>query len=231
MFSEFKLRKLSKFILFPQFLSYTFAPAVKKAQHNILVEKAGDLFKRYGVKSLTMDDVARELGMSKKTIYQFVENKSQLVQLSMENYLNRERTELEEILKESKNSVDEMIGMITYFINQVQDFNPSIVNDLEKYYPETWNIFNEYRFNFMLKCIGDNLKNGIRQGYYRNNLNADIISKIYIGCVDVLFNQDFFPSKKYVFADIYKEYLNYHLRGIVTPKGMKYLEQNNLFKG
>ena len=177
-----------------------------------------------------MDDVAKELGMSKKTIYQFVENKAELVKLTMQYYLGEERTQLEAILKTSKNSVDELIEMVAYFFNQVREFNPSALNDLQKYYPETWDIYNEYRFHFMLGLLTKNLENGIKQGVYRKDLNADVIARLYIGNVDVLINQDLFPSKKYVFSDTYKEYLNYHLRGIVSTKGLKYLEQHNLFK-
>lgn len=177
-----------------------------------------------------MDDVAKELGMSKKTIYQFVENKAELVKLTMEQYLAEERTQLEAILKTSKNSVDEMIQMVVYFFNQVREFNPSALNDLQKYYPETWAIYNEYRFDFMLRMLTKNMEDGIEQGLYRNDLNSNTIAKIYIGTIDVLINQQFFPIKKYVFIDTYKEYLNYHLRGIVSAKGLKYLEQHNLFK-
>ncbi len=177
-----------------------------------------------------MDDVAKELGMSKKTIYRFVQNKAELVKVTMENYLDNERKELETILSPSRNSVDEMIQMISYFFNQVRDFNPSALTDLQKYYPETWNIYQEYRFHFMLKKILENVQNGIEQGYYRTDLNADVISKIYIAGVDLLSNQEFFPVRKYTFIDIYKEYLNYHLRGIVTEKGLRYLEEHNLFK-
>ena len=177
-----------------------------------------------------MDDVAKELGMSKKTIYQFVENKAELVKLTMQYYLGEERTQLEAILKTSKNSVDELIEMVAYFFNQVREFNPSALNDLQKYYPETWGIYNEYRFHFMLGLLTKNLENGVKQGVYRNDLNADVIARLYIGNVEVLINQELFPSKKYVFSDTYKEYLNYHLRGIVSTKGLKYLEQHNLFK-
>lgn len=177
-----------------------------------------------------MDDIAKELGMSKKTIYQHVENKAELVKQTMQHYLGEERAQLEAILKTSKSSVDELIEMVAYFISQVREFNPSVLNDLQKYYPETWEIYNEYRFRFMLDMLTKNLERGVKQGLYRDDLNADVIARLYIGNVDVLINQDLFPSKKYVFSDAYKEYLNYHLRGIVSTKGLKYLEQHNLFK-
>ncbi len=203
---------------------------LKNKQLVLLLEKSADLFKKYGIRNLTMDDVAKELGMSKKTIYRFVENKAELVKLTLQNYLDAERKQLEAMLKPAENSVDEMIHMIAYFFNQVSDFNPSALTDMQKYYPETWDIYNKYRFHFMLNRIEENLKNGVKQGVYRNDLDADIISKIYIGGIDMLVNQDLFPAKRYVYIEIYKQYLNYHLRGIVSPKGLKYLEQHNLFK-
>ena len=143
-----------------------------------------------------MDDVAKELGMSKKTIYHFVENKAELVQLTMQSYLGEERKQLEEILKSSKNSIDEMIKMISNFSNQVREFNPPVLSDLQKYYPETWNTYNEYRLDFMLNRIAQNLNKSVRQGMYRNDLNTDVISRIYIAGIDILTNQDLTTPKK-----------------------------------
>ena len=195
-----------------------------------LLTKSREMFMKYGVKNMSMDEIAKELGMSKKTIYQFVENKAELVKLTLDDYLNHERILLDGILATSKNSVDQMIKMIDYFLQAMTDFNPSALHDLQKYYPESWMLYNNYRYEVMLGCIKDNLKAGIKEGYYRKELNADMISKIYVFGTETLFNQEVFPSQKYMFLDIYREYLNYHLRGIVSPKGLKYLEEHNLFK-
>jgi AcrR family transcriptional regulator len=203
---------------------------MKKQPMLLLLQKSAELFKKHGVKNLTMDDVAKELGMSKKTIYYFVENKAELVKLTMQNYLDEERQQIGNILKSSQNSVDEMIQIISYFFKQVQEFNPSVLNDLQKYYPETWDIYEKYRFDFMLNIISKNLESGVKQGVYRTDLHTDIVARIHIGGTDILINQQLFPSKKYVFIEAYKEYLKCHLRGIVSPKGQKYLEQHNLFK-
>ncbi|MDB5284174.1 MAG: TetR/AcrR family transcriptional regulator [Bacteroidota bacterium] len=185
---------------------------------------------KHGIKTLTMDEIAKGLGMSKKTIYQFVDNKSELVKLTLSDYLDEERSQLEIILKNSSNSVEEMIKMIEYFLQVLGEFNATALYDLQMYYPETWDMFNDYRFNFMLGCINDNLQNGVKQGYYRKDLKTEIIAKIYILGVETLFNQDLFPAKQFAFLNIYREYLNYHLRGIVSAKGLKYIEQHNLFK-
>lgn len=205
-------------------------PLMETAQHKHVIQKASDMFRKYGIKSLTMDDIARELGMSKKTIYRVVDNKADLVKLVVVDYLQQERTYMESILTGATNSVDEMIHIGDYFFNQMREFNAYALHDLKRYYPETWNIYNDYRFNFVLTRIKENLTNGIKQGLYRSNMSPDILANIYIGGIDILVNQELFPVKKYAFVDLYKEYLNYHLRGIVSAKGLKLLEQHNMFK-
>ncbi len=188
------------------------------------------MFMKNGVKSLTMDEIAKELGMSKKTIYQFVDNKAELVKLTLHDFLEEERAQMEGILKSSTNSIEEMIKMIEYVLQVVREFKADAMHDLQKYYPETWDMYNDYRFNFMLGLIRDNLKSGVKDGYYRKDLDTDIISKVYVLAVELLLNQEMFPSRQYTFLNIYREFLNYHLRGIVSPKGLKFIEEHNLFK-
>jgi AcrR family transcriptional regulator len=200
-------------------------------QYRALLMKSRELFLKHGVKSLTMDEIAKEMGMSKKTIYQFVENKGDLIKLTMQDFLEEEKKLMDVILKNSTNSIDEMVSMIAYWLQVVQEFNANTLNEVQKYYPEAWNMYNEYRFNFMLGLIRGNLENGVKDGYYREGLDTDIISKIYILAVEVLLNQNLFPSKQYTYLNIYREFLSYHLRGIVSLKGLKYLDGHNLFKG
>ena len=199
-------------------------------QYQALLNKSRELFMKNGVKSLTMDEIAKEMGMSKKTIYQFVDNKSELINLTMKDFLDQERNLMDAILKNSANSVDEMISMIDYFLQVVREFNAATLHDVQKYYPETWKMYNEYRFNFMLGLIKENLNSGVKEGYYRDNMDTDIIAKVYILAVEILLNQEMFPTKQYSFLSIYREFVSYHLRGIVSAKGLKYLEGHNLFK-
>lgn len=199
-------------------------------QYQALLSKSRELFMKHGVKSLTMDEIAKQMGMSKKTIYQFVENKGDLIKVTMQDFLQEEEKHMVGIMKNSVNAVDELINMIDYFLQVVREFNATTLNEVQKYYPETWNVYNEYRFNFMLGLIRDNLKNGVKEGYYRADLDTDIISKIYVLAVEILLNQEVFPAKQYSFLTIYREFLSYHLRGIVSAKGLKYLDGHNLFK-
>ncbi len=199
-------------------------------QYIALLSKSRELFMKHGVKSLTMDEIAKQMGMSKKTIYQFVDNKADLVKVTMQDFLEEERGLMEGILNKPGNSVEEMISMMEYWLQVVREFNATTLNEVQKYYPETWKMYNEYRFNFMLGLIQNNLKKGVAEGYYRDNLDTDVISKIYIMAVEILLNQDLFPTKEYTFLSIYREYLNYHLRGIVSAEGLKYIDGHNLFK-
>ncbi len=203
---------------------------MKNQKAQLLIQKSKELFYKFGVKALKMDDIARELKMSKKTIYQLVGDKDALVKSTMETYLIEEKVEMDKILVNSKDSIDEMIQMVDYIMNAVQDFNPAALNDLQKYYPETWAMFDDYRFNYVLGRIQDNIINGIKQGVYRTDINAEVVAKFYISGIDITLDQTLFPHQKYQFISIYREFLNYHLRGIVSPAGLKYLEQHNFFK-
>jgi AcrR family transcriptional regulator len=200
------------------------------SQLNNIISKSGELFLRYGVKSLTMDEIAKQLGMSKKTIYQYVSNKSDLVQKVMQAHLDKEDLCIREAQKNSKNALEENLRMITFMSEELRGFNAVIFFELQKYYPESYALFNEHREKVALRNILNNLKAGIKEGLYRKDINTEIVSRIFVSGLDILIDQQRFPSKKYHFYDLYKEFVNYHLGGILTPKGLAYLEQSKILK-
>lgn len=213
------------------YLEYSNDMTEKKSKklHELLT-KSRVMFMRYGVKTLTMDDIAKEMGISKKTIYQFVSNKAELVKLTVDDYLEEEKRQMDAILSGTGNSVEEMIEMVAYFLNVVREFNAASLYDLQKHYPETWQILNEYRFQYIRELLVQNINTGIKQGDYRADIDADIISKIYLSAIEILYNQNLFPNKKYPFIKIYREFMNYHLCGILTDKGKAFLDKTNLLK-
>lgn len=203
---------------------------MKDDQQTALLLKASELFKKHGVKGLTMDDVAKEMGMSKKTIYRYVKDKADLVKQSMEFYLKADQHELDTILQKSENAVDEIIQMVRYFIAQTQGLDALVLLDIQKYYTEAWDLYNDYRYKFVLSLMADNMRKGIKEGYYRDDFDADIVSRIFISGVDILTDQRLFPAKVYMFNDLYLQFIQYHLRGIVSARGQEYIEQHNLFR-
>ena len=202
----------------------------KMSQLNNIITKSAELFLRYGVKNLTMDEIARQLGMSKKTIYLYVANKSDLIQKVMQAHLDKEDSFIKEVQKTSKNALEENLSTMTFMCEDLQGFNSTVFFELQKYYPESYALFNEHREKVALRRILNNLKAGIKEGLYRKDIDTEIVSRIFVSALDILTDQQRFPSKKYHFYNLYKEFVNYHLGGILTPKGVTYLEQSKLLK-
>jgi AcrR family transcriptional regulator len=200
------------------------------SQLNNVIGKSAELFLRYGVKSLTMDEIAKQLGMSKKTIYQYVSNKSDLIQKVMQAHLDNEDTFIKEVQRTSQNALEENLRTMTFMCEDLQGFSSTVFFELQKYYPDSYALFNEHREKVALRRILNNLKAGIKEGLYRKDIDAEIVSRILISSLDILVDQQRFPAKKYHFYNLYKEFVNYHLGGILTPKGVEYLEKSKLLK-
>jgi AcrR family transcriptional regulator len=200
------------------------------SQLNNILNKSAELFLRYGVKNLTMDEIATQLGMSKKTIYAYVANKADLVKKVMQAHLDKENDFTKEVQKTSKNALEEHIRIMTFMSEEIQSFNSVIFFELQKYYPESYALFNEHREKVALRNILNNLKMGIKEGLYRADMDVEIVSRIFVYGLDILMDQQRFPSKKYQFFILYKEFIIYHLAGILTPKGTTYLEQSKILK-
>lgn len=188
-----------------------------------ILDQVEGLFMQYGVKSLTMDDVARHLSISKKTLYQYVSNKNELVQKSLSRHIKKEVKDMESICSSAPNAVDELFAISKHVSAMLKNIHPSVMFDLQKYYPESYQVFEEYKMNYIYGCVTANLERGIKEGYYRDNLNIPIVGRIYVGRVDMLFDPKLFPAGKFNIADVYLELIRYHIRGIASKKGIDYL--------
>ncbi len=178
---------------------------------------------RNGIKSMTMDDIARSMGMSKKTLYKSFKDKSDLVHQVLENHLEEDKKALNDICSSGLNAIDEMFEITKHVGEQIKDIHPSIHFDLEKYYPEAWQVFNDYKFNYIYSSVKANLEKGIKENLYRENLNASIVAKIHISRIDIMFDSQVFPVSEYKFSDVATEMMRYHIRGIASEKGIKYM--------
>lgn len=188
-------------------------------------EDVSKLFLKYGIKSLTMDDIARELGISKKTIYAKVKDKKELVHKVMDNRLCFEVELIGDLLSKELNSIEEMFQICKLAGDVLQTMHPSVMYDLRKYYPETWNAFMEHKQGLILDTIVKNLGKGVRNGIFRKEINIDIISRIYIAKMEVIFNSSVFESNKFNLFEVFVEMLNYHIRGVANEKGIILLDE------
>lgn len=190
-------------------------------KENVILEQVLKIFMRYGIRSVTMDDISRELKISKKTLYKFVTDKSDLVTKTVKLDLERDEKVVNEFAEKATDALDELLMVMKYFGEKVQGIHPSIHFDLEKYYPEAWELFNSHKKTFHLECVIRNLKRGINEGLYRDNLNAEIIAIIHISRVDLFFDGEVFPPSRFNFGEVFLEMFRYHIKGISTDKGIK----------
>jgi len=187
--------------------------------------KAEELFMRYGLKSVTMDDIASALGVSKKTLYQFVSNKTDLVKRALNSHLDEEKANIRAIRLKSVDAIQGMFEIGMYITRHLKNMNPSVIYDMEKYYPEAWKLFFDYKHEYVYQLILENIERGINEGLYRNDFNPKVVAKIYVGGTDSIIDPDLFPWGEFQLADIYAEYLKFYIRGIASEKGLKVLDK------
>lgn len=191
-----------------------------------IVEDATRIFWSKGIKSVTMDDIARELGISKKTIYLYVKDKNDLVTKVLLHTSNRFHTHISGIQQQGLNAIEEMYAIAQYISVEVTKFHPSLQYDLAKYYPEACRIMDQGKQVEVVKQVADNMEKGIREGLYREDLNVPLLSKLYVVRFDQAMGEEQARlSERYSMADINWELFRYHIRGIASKKGMDYLEK------
>ena len=191
-----------------------------------IVLKSRNLFLKYGIKSVAMDDIARELGMSKKTLYQHFETKSDIIRSVAEQNLANDIRMVNEIQTTAKDAIDEMFLVAKHVIEEITLIqSPTLIFDLQKYYPEMWQLFEQFQHEQVKNHIKHNIERGITEGFYRAEINADIIAKIYSGNSLCVIDENMFPTKQFDKIKLFKEFFIYHIRGIATPKGLRLLEK------
>lgn len=189
-----------------------------------ILQGASELFLKYGFKSITMDDIAREVGISKKTLYQHFEDKTGLVELAVEGYLNAEKNFCCTLEDEEQNPIDFMLKISASLSDKKKQINQSVLFDLKKYFKSSWDKLNNFRIEFTYNQILANLKKGKKEGYYIDSIHEAMIARFYIHLVDYLLNPEVQTEESWNLKELQSEMLHYHLRGITTEKGRKYME-------
>ncbi len=192
-----------------------------------ILAQAEDMFLQYGIKSVTMDDIARHLGMSKKTLYQYVENKNDLLAQVMVQSIEKHKQELVEIRKVATNAIDEMLRIAKVVTKDLRRMKPTVMYDLQKYYKDIWNLMENLHQEHIYQCIKENIEMGVKQGIYREDLDVDIIAKLFVGKTLIVVDETLFPLRDYNREDLFNTYIKYHLHGIVSDQGLKLLQQQN----
>lgn len=190
-----------------------------------IIIKSTELFLSLGFKSVTMDDIASEMGISKKTIYVHFPNKSKLVESVTMQVFNIIACGVEGICALKKNPIEEVYDINHLIRDHLKDEKSSPQHQLQKYYPKTFESLKEKQFKIMNECVTNNLTRGVESGIYRQNLNIDFISRMYFNNMVGLKNPKIFPLKYYSMNELLDNFLEYHIRGICTEKGTKILNK------
>lgn len=186
-----------------------------------IITQADILFCQYGIKSVTMDDIAKHLGMSKKTIYQHYTHKNALVVELMRDKMENQVCVMDDCISNSKDAVHEVFFAVTEMQHLLSKMNPMLFYDLQKYHPEAWQHYVIFREKKLFGVIYNNLKRGISEGNYRKEINAEILSWMRIGQIDTVFSQTAYPVNQFNIISIMTEITEHFLYGICTPQGHK----------
>jgi AcrR family transcriptional regulator len=193
----------------------------EKESHDKILNGATELFRKYGVRSITMDDIAHHLGISKKTIYQYFADKDDIVTLGTRMHLTNERKMFERVSKEAKDAIEQMFSLTRCMNSNLKDSNASLIFDLQKYHARSWNLILEFKHGFLRELITDNLKAGIAQGYFRDDINVEVLSKIRLETVSLAHDDHIFPRDQYDLGELQMSLLDHFIHGIMTVKGKK----------
>lgn len=190
-----------------------------------VLQGAEELFFKYGIKSVTMDDIAKHLSISKKTIYQFYGDKNEIVDTLMRLKLEEDKTIIQQIHLESENVITEVFGLMKHMSQMFSKLNPNVFYDLQKYHPEAWKLFNEFKEECMETMVENAIKKGVKEGLVRADINTKIIARLRMEEIQLGFNANVFPPDKYKIVDIQLELLDHFLHGICTLKGHKLINK------
>jgi AcrR family transcriptional regulator len=191
-----------------------------------VIEKAGDMFLKLGFKSVTMDDIANEMGISKKTLYKYFDNKDHLVDETVSFVQDTINDILCQIMDNNYNAIEENFVIKNVFKNMFKNAKSSPMYQLKKYYPETFAKLMDREIDTFSDCILNNLEKGIQEKLYRENVNKDLVMKLYFILVFGIHDSEFFrglPLRDMIKIEL--KVLEYHTRAISTEKGRIILEK------
>lgn len=186
-----------------------------------IIERVCSLFNKYGIRSITMDEVASELGISKKTLYEHFKDKKDLIGKVLDWELERKAELFRKIREKRLNALEEVLEVNKMVLQVVREYNPAKHHDLKKYYPDLHEkIITVQRKNTFQSMIA-NLKRGKEEGLYRKDLDEDVIAKLYITRMEVPMTSDFVTPEEFTSERFIRQAFLYHIHGIASEKGLQ----------
>jgi AcrR family transcriptional regulator len=195
-----------------------------------ILEKGTQLFFRYGVKSVTMDAIAADLGISKKTIYQHFPDKDSMVLQVVEIFVQQDEVKWAELDKQFPNVIEKMFKSFEMMKEMLSQMDPRLLFEIEKYFPNAYKVFRDYNEKGIHAYLINDFKKGIQFGYFRRDIDVELLARLRMAEVGLAFNPDFYPNNKLSLYETQLTLMDIFMRGILTEKGLTLYNsyQNNL---
>ncbi len=197
----------------------------KPAMRDKILKASKELFYKYGVKRMTMDDIAKHLAVSKKTLYQFFEDKEQIVNAQSELTILEHQKSFEKIHQEAIDPIDEFFSVSKHMGIILSEINPIFFYDLQKFYPEVWKKFLDFKMECACGMLEKNLTEGIKSGLYRKEINVKILARYRMLQIDTVLNHETFPPQQFNIIEVNQMLLELFMHGITTIKGHKLINK------
>ncbi len=198
-----------------------------------ILKNVGKLYLKFGIRSVTMDDVAREFGISKKTLYQYFRDKADLVSQVVDFYLNNLMLDID--ASRDENAIDFYFALRSHISKILKYFNNNIEYDLKKQYPQLFKKVHKIKREKIFINTVSNINKGIETGFYRKGLDVELIAKLQVGRMLYTLNpeNEIFSDSEVVKIEVFDKVMEYHMHAICTEKGIKYFMQqlNNVQNG
>ncbi|MEQ8425831.1 MAG: TetR/AcrR family transcriptional regulator [Cyclobacteriaceae bacterium] len=190
-----------------------------------ILKGAADLFVRYGIRSVSMDNIANHIGVSKKTLYQYFKDKDEMVYSVTEAHIARDKAQLDEIAKSANNAIDELVNLSACLRENFRNMNPSLLFDLQKYHHNAWGLWIQYKNELIRDQIVRSLNQGKEEGYFRPEINTDVMAIVRLETIQMPFDPVIFPKDKYELSEIQMQIFEHFIHGLFTDKGKKLYEK------
>jgi AcrR family transcriptional regulator len=185
------------------------------------------LFMKHGIKRVTMDDIARELGISKKTIYQHYKDKEEIITTATQIHLDGECNMMKEIRENSSNAVEHLFKLSKIMRESFDNIHSAVLFDLKKYYKSAWLLYQKFEKEVLYKEVENSLYAGIKEGYFRKEINVSVLSSLRILEIQMSFDNELFDHTNNTISEIQHQLLEHFTYGILSEKGLDLFKTYN----
>jgi AcrR family transcriptional regulator len=200
-------------------------PSVYMETKEKILGQSEELFMRFGIKSITMDEVARHCNISKKTIYQYFPDKDALVKEVMERHMQEDICMIQSLYDENCSALEEVLKISEFMNKDMSEIHPSVLFDLKKYHSAAYEVFEKHRDTHFMDTVARNLERGIQEGVYRKEIDVKVFARLRVIEIEAMFNPGLLNGKEFNPARVQLLFIDHFVRGLVTPKGLEEWER------